>query len=162
MHTKGVRLHGRRSSPRDWRRYMTYFLAVRNDLCLSALYDRGYQTCGVLKKNHIYAGNFWWTTAKWLWSRKDLFVKFPWEMKNRHVAEYFLLENVRDDDPNHYCVHHTHHDMMLCNTPPELYVNVNITFRKSSNCFYRNKTPKKPTKNNSRLWCHEDNLPLIE
>ena len=48
MHTKGVRKNGWAPEyPAMWRRYMTFFLVEQHHVCLAALRDRGYETCGV-------------------------------------------------------------------------------------------------------------------
>lgn len=162
MHTKGVRQHGKPSTPEDWRRYMLHFLVEKNELCLSALFDFDYQTCGVLKRNNIYAGNFWWAKASWLKSRSNFLRQTAWSISSRHAAEFFLMKHVPIQQYDHYCVHHPHHDMMNCRTPPYLYRNISFSeLRPNPNCFHREMVPKTPTKNNSKLWCHEDVLPMI-
>ena len=162
VHTKGVRQHGKPLTPEDWRKYMLYFLVERNELCLSALFDFYYKTCGVLKRNNIYAGNFWWAKASWLKSRSTLLEQTNWDISNRHAAEFFLMKDVPTQQYDHYCVHHPHHDMMNCRTPSFLYRNISFDqLRSNPNCFHRDKVPKYPTKNNSKLWCHERVLPII-
>ena len=66
LHTKGVRRNGWNADyPVQWRRYMTFFLVDKYHVCKHALAVMKYSTCGVLKQDGIYQGNFWWTTAKW-------------------------------------------------------------------------------------------------
>ena len=162
MHTKGVRQHGKPSTPEDWRNYMIYFLVERSEICLSALFEYNYLTCGVLKRNNIYAGNFWWAKASWLKSRSTSLARTDWSISNRHAAEFFLMKGVPNEQYDHYCVHHPHHDMMNCRTPPFLYRNISFNaLRDNPNCFDRRKTPHRPTRNNSKLWCHETALPDV-
>ncbi len=86
-------------------------------------------------------------------------------MNNRYLAEEYLMKDViGQDDNKHYCIHHTHHNMQACPTPPSLYVNnPNITLEirvDRPNCFDRNKTKMKPTKD-PRTFCYLDYFPII-
>ena len=59
LHTKGMRNNGK--GRHDWRRYMSYFLVNRSEVCLEALRNN-YQTCGVQLTPQHYQGNFWWVS----------------------------------------------------------------------------------------------------
>lgn len=93
MHTKGVRRNGINAAyPADWRRYMAYFLVENHGLCIKAIDEHGYQTCGVLKQRKIYAGNFWWATSQFIRDRAKSASYRPlsdlsWNMDNRYEAE---------------------------------------------------------------------------
>ena len=64
MHTTGVRKNGWHPDyPIQWRKYMSFFLVDKYSVCFTALDKMRYSTCGVLKQQSIYQGNFWWTTA---------------------------------------------------------------------------------------------------
>ena len=84
--------------PDTIRRYMTYFLLERHEVCLDLLRNRNqskrYHTCGVLKQGEhildVYAGNFWWATVSWLKSRESVNV-YDWNMNTRMEAEKMLL-----------------------------------------------------------------------
>lgn len=127
MHTKGMRNNGKRAA--DWRRYMEYFVAERWDICTDALSHRNYETCGVLKTDHEYMGNFWWARAGWIKTRKKLDT-MEWNMEQRMFAEDWLLQGVSSDEEqsHHYCVHSIDHNMYDCPTPRHLYEIKSSTF----------------------------------
>lgn len=93
LHTKGVRKNGINAAyPADWRRYMVYFLVEHHSLCIRAIEEYGFQTCGVLKQRKIYAGNFWWSTAGFIQDRArrvgyQPLANLAWNMDNRYEAE---------------------------------------------------------------------------
>ena len=90
IHTKGMRNHGSKAA--DWRRYMSYFLVNRSEVCLEALSPHhGYQTCGVQLNPTYYQGNFWWAKAGWINDRHMNLGSVKWDMGHRMVAERFLL-----------------------------------------------------------------------
>jgi len=160
-HTKGVRQNGDWSS--DWRRYLMHMLLRHYlDLCRPALSNRGYLTCGALKtptpKGHIYAGNFWWAKGSYLQMRGDRIRELASTMTNRYVAENYLLQHVNStvSRERHYCLHHTHHDMQNCPTPPEMYFNASkaLQLRSHGDCYSRELRPKNQSKYNRTSWCH--------
>lgn len=178
LHTKGVRKNGYHPDyPVMWRRYMAFFLVEKYHVCLTALAKQkhrdyaiasgeisGYQTCGVLKQNSIYQGNFWWSTADWLSRRRPLIADLDWNTwstGNRYAAEEYLLKNVPGDQLAHYCVHHTHHCMQCCPTYRSMYENVSVAFRANPNCYNPSKLKPNPTKD-PRSYCHSNNFPLID
>ena len=93
IHTKGVRRNGINAAyPADWRRYMAFFLVEHHSMCIQAIDEYGFHTCGVLKQRKIYAGNFWWTTAQYIQDRAKSsgyrpLSELPWNMDNRYEAE---------------------------------------------------------------------------
>jgi hypothetical protein len=179
MHTKGVRKNGFHPDyPVMWRRYMTYFLVEKYHACLTALKRKtqdhqslnvytgisGYQTCGVLKQNSIYQGNFWWSTAGWFSQRRPLISDLDWatwSTGNRYAAEEYILKDVPGDQSAHYCIHHTHHCMQCCPTHREMYENVSVAFRATPNCFNPTKMKPNPTKD-PKTFCHSDTFPIID
>jgi hypothetical protein len=175
LHTKGVRKNGISDYYNDWRQYMTYFAIERFSICYKALDQFQYCTCGASKQGLIYAGNFWWTKAGYLASRRPLVSEISWNMKNRYLAEEYLLRNQSSPDerictrPNshavpanlHYCVHHAHHTMQVCQTPRQWYVNVSDELRPTPQCYFRRLQPANPKKNDRYSWCHHKGLPPI-
>jgi len=70
---------------------MSYFIAERFDICLEALQTKGYLTCGVLKSNEEFSGNFWWAKAKHIKSRPNVALWKKWNMENRMAAGNSIL-----------------------------------------------------------------------
>jgi hypothetical protein len=175
LHTKGVRKNGINDYPSEWRRYMSYFVVHRYEICFEALDKQAYCTCGPLKQSKIYAGNFWWTKAGYLATRTPRIAEIEWNVKNRYLAEEYILRNQSspsnqvcsrpgsDANPQnlHYCVHHTHHVMQVCHTPFEWYSNVSSQLRSNPQCFFRKLSPANPKKNDPLSWCHNNGLPVI-
>jgi len=164
IHSKGVRHNGIGDHPNEWRRYMGYFLLEKHHVCMHVLEKLGYYTCGVLKQNRIYAGNFWYSTAQYLASKKTQISSIEWNMANRYEAEEFILGKTSKNEyeSKHYCIHHTHHDMQNCETPRAWYENVSVAIRADPNCYDRKLLPKTQLiPGNKYSWCHEKGLPLI-
>lgn len=174
MHTKGVRKNGIDQYPEGWRRYLQYFIVDRHEICYEALDQFQYCTCGPSKQAKIYAGNFWWTKAGYMASRRPLISDIAWNMDNRYLAEEYLLRNQSSPGPHvcdrpsaksppglHYCIHHAHHPMQLCHTPKEWYENVSSQLRRNPQCFFPKLMPSHPKKDDPYSWCHHDGLPNI-
>ena len=168
LHTKGVRRNGDYSP--DWRRYMLYMLLVHyKAICEPAMRERGYSTCGALKtptsKGVIYAGNFWWAQASHLQSKGDSIRDLAWSSVNRYAAENYLLAgvNASESRARHYCLHHTHHDMQNCPTPPSLYdaASAAMQMRAHGNCYSHALRPQNQTKFDRNSWCHSSALPVF-
>ena len=118
----------------DWRLYMMYFLVDKHDICVTAISEFGYSTCGVLlETSHIskhtngahYSGNFWWSTAGWIKAIDDV-EEAAWEDSNRMVTERYLLRGVTDADElrrNHLEVHRVSHNLYASRTPRSSYIN---------------------------------------
>ena len=109
LHTKGVRQNGLmmpnasiandsavlEGGPHDWRRYMLYFLVEHYaKLCFRAMDERGFLTCGALKQQEIYAGNFWWTRASYMRDKKPPVASMEWTGagRKRFAAEEYILK----------------------------------------------------------------------
>jgi len=120
MHSKGMRNNGVRAA--DWRRYMTYFVAERFEICHEALLRKGYDTCGVLKNAEEYMGNFWWAKASFLKTRPDVATWKRWNMANRMSAEDWLLWGLTEEEQaKHFCIHSIDHNMYDVPTPRGMY-----------------------------------------
>ena len=166
LHTKGVRRNGAYAS--DWRTYMMHMLVTRAaDVCLPALLSGRFSTCGALKtptgQGIIYAGNFWWATAEYL-QRRPSVLQLQWGYASRYLAENFLLSGVSREASRerHYCVHHAHHDMQNCPTPPRMYRDVPLLpLRSHGDCFRPSLRPQNQTKVNPQSWCHRLALPPV-
>lgn len=166
MHTKGVRQNGEFAA--QWRDYMLYMLVARaEEGCLPALLERGFASCGALKtptgQGAIYAGNFWWATAKFLQGRPDV-QALPWTHAARYAAENFLLRGVpqAEDRASHYCVHHTHHDMQNCPTLRDMYRALPLTpLRTHGNCYSAALRPRNQSRLDRKSWCHSVALPPV-
>lgn len=159
LHTKGVRKNGIANYPHEWRRYLAFMMVERSELCARAL-QSGYLTCGAQQQSKIYAGNFWWTTAGYIATKKPSIAEIRWSMQNRYDAEEYLLKDVgAQGKKQHYCVHHTHHNMQVCHTPREWYENISLPLRPDPRCFNPKKLPKNPTKD-PMSWCHHSGLPV--
>ena len=61
--------------------------------------------------------------------KRPVVADLQWTMGNRYAAEEYILKNVPGKQLEHYCVHHTHHNMQSCATPRHLYENVSMAFR---------------------------------
>jgi hypothetical protein len=118
---------------------MVYFLVERFQLCLKALRQRGYHTCGVQKNLEEYAGNMWWSTANYISNLPDL-SHIKWNMANRYEAEDFLFRPLSSMNaniqPEHlsYCILDIPHNMYNCPTPRSLYINTIVDIRDDHNC----------------------------
>jgi hypothetical protein len=141
MHTEGIREGSTHSSAmmydhlNDWRRYVTYFMIERYSTCWRVLRTGHYDTCGVLKEESGYTGNSWWTTAEYLSNKRPKVHELNWSFSNRFAVQQYVLGNLSRQEKNrHYCVHHTHHDMLLCPTAREMYENISLAIRETSEC----------------------------
>jgi hypothetical protein len=141
---------------------MLYFLVEKYNICFKALESPyNYDTCGVLRQNTIYAGNYWWTKAKYLSVKKPCAIDIEWSMKNRYAAENYLLNNIFPKNQiKNYCIHHTHHNMQVCSTPRSMYEDLVLEIRGNPQCMYRH-LYRLNQSNNSTSWCHIDRLPVI-
>ena len=111
IHTKGV-LNKEHST--EWRKYLEYFLIIKNDLCLNAL---NYYNCvGVnqqfyfdkinYKKNH-FSGNFWWSKTSYIKNLPDFL-----NSDDRYFPEHYLIGDFSLNDPRYYLsLHHTEQDL---------------------------------------------------
>ena len=141
LHVKGMRNNGDATSVADWRKYMVYFLGERWELCLGQLLaDPGpaYDTCGVQSNGEEYAGNMWWSAARWL--RQTMGVHhLQWNMNNRYEAEDFLFRSKdRKTVCRSYCLFEIAHNMYDCPTPRELYTGNNSVptpLRPETSCY---------------------------
>jgi hypothetical protein len=97
----------------DWRRYMSYFIAERFDICLEALQTKGYLTCGVLKSNEEFSGNFWW-------SKSSHIKKLPKIVDHYYNTPEFLVSSI---DGIYKSLWHSEINHFLHPYPATLYEN---------------------------------------
>lgn len=155
LHVKGMRNNGDITSVADWRRYMVYFLAERWELCLGLLSSgqgsgTEYHMCGVQDNGEEYAGNMWWSSARWLAQTRGV-LHVHWNMNNRYEAEDFLFRQKEGSilKRKSYCMFEIGHNMYDCPTPKDLYTDNNaipVPLRQESAC-YRPPNIKRHTKN---------------
>lgn len=140
LHTKGMRNSGEYSA--DWRRYMSYFLVEKKELCLEAIIERGFDNCGVELSPHEFEGNMWWSSAGWIAGLPGV-ASYQWNMANRYEAEDFLLKDhsvaqdksTKKRTSKSFCLFHIPHNLYDCPTPRKLYANESYRLSPSSNCY---------------------------
>lgn len=89
LHMKGS-THANNSAQQEWRRYMSYFLLGKADICLSTL--KMHHTVGVNMIRNLtpiphYSGNFWWSRGEYLANRPSI-TSCP---EDRYEAEMWIL-----------------------------------------------------------------------
>lgn len=189
VHTKGVRRNAASDKTiTQWRRYMMYWM-VESGVCYQQALESGYDTCGALKRGGPrgnYGGNFWWTKSKYLSERRPRMEDINWSVNEtlmeRFGAEEYLLKDATPEEhrSKHYCVHHTHQDMNVCQTFPKFYRldiptaeeanDVEMRLRKPSkytlrahgNCFDPAKMANKGKSKDPKDWCFRDKFPSMD
>lgn len=190
VHTKGVRRNAATDKTiTQWRRYMMYWV-VETGVCDQQALNSGYNTCGVLKRGGPrgnYGGNFWWTKSKYLSERRPRVQDIDWSvnktLRERFGAEEYLLKDATPEEHSakHYCVHHTHQDMNVCQTLPKWYrldiptpgeandVEQGVmkeprkyTMRPHGNCFYPAKLANKEKSKDPKDWCYTGRFPSTD
>ena len=89
LHTKGLNT-ANNECVNDWIKLMLYFNVERYKLCISEL--ETVDCVGVNWLGNHFSGNFWWTNAKHILSRK-LIVSEKLDIAHKMKAEYFLCDS---------------------------------------------------------------------